>query len=124
MELFGISRLVWSKNKLVECRHDSLPILVNLKSNTIMKKPRCKYKKDIKAIQIISIENQIEFICVKLIVVIYSKGTSIPVIFLYKSSAYTSVIPDTKSITDCILSVRLSAYILYCSGTRLSNIVE
>ena len=46
------------QKKLVECRRDSLPILVNLKSNTIMKKPRRKYKKDIKAIQIISIENQ------------------------------------------------------------------
>ena len=47
-----------AQKKLVECRHDSLPILVNLKSNTIMKKPHHKYRKDIKAIQIISIENQ------------------------------------------------------------------
>ncbi len=30
---------------------------VNLKSNTIMKKPRCKYKKEIKTNQIISIKN-------------------------------------------------------------------
>lgn len=32
--------------------------LVNLKSNTIMKKPRCKYKKEIKMNQIISIKNK------------------------------------------------------------------
>ena len=47
------------KIKLADCHRDSLPILVNLKSNTIMKKPHRKYKKEIKHIKIISIENQI-----------------------------------------------------------------
>jgi hypothetical protein len=39
---------------------------VNLKSNTIMKKPRDKYKKEIKSHQIISIKKQKRFILIKL----------------------------------------------------------
>jgi hypothetical protein len=39
---------------------------VNLKSNTIMKKPRDKYKKEIKPLQIISIKNQKYFFLINL----------------------------------------------------------
>ena len=57
-----------SSIKMVECRLDSPPPLVNLKSNTIMKKPLCKYKKEINIKQIISIKKEIFIFCVKLIV--------------------------------------------------------
>ncbi len=61
------------KIKLAGCRHDILPILVNLKSNTIMKKPHHKYKKEIDTNKIISIINQKYFYCVNLIVAIIAK---------------------------------------------------
>ena len=46
---------------------------VNLKSNTIMKKPRDKYKKEINIHQIFPIKNQKSFI--------YTLGSPIPVNF-------------------------------------------
>lgn len=60
---------------------------VNLKSNTIMKKPRCKYKKEIKTKQIISIKNKKIFFYVKLKARNQTVGNPIPVIFRYKSRA-------------------------------------
>ena len=63
-------------NKLVECRPDSPPILVNLKSNTIMKKPHHKYRKDIDTCKNISIKYQKYFYCVNLIVVEGSIGVN------------------------------------------------
>ena len=65
--LFNVSSLFFAdgyKKRLVVSRH---PIsIVNLKSNTIMKKPRGKYKKEIKPRQIISIKNQKYFFLIKL----------------------------------------------------------
>ena len=54
--------------QLAGCHRDILPILVNLKSNTIMKKPHRKYKKDIFNIQIISIKKQYYYFTYILIV--------------------------------------------------------
>ena len=61
------------KIKLADCHRDSLPILGNLKSTTIMKKPHHKYKKEIDTNKIISIINQKYFYCVNLIVAIIAK---------------------------------------------------
>ena len=58
------------KIKLADCHRDSLPILVNLKSNTIMKKPHHKYKKEIDTNKIIPIKYQNSFYCVNMIVAI------------------------------------------------------
>ena len=52
MQKSGYIKSIWQNVSRHSAKH------VNLKSNTIMKKPRCKYKKEIKTPQTISIKNK------------------------------------------------------------------